>query len=217
MMDRRTAIKWMATAAAAMPLLNLRSLGDPAPAARQGYGMDPDLGKSYRTGELWPLTLTAAQRAAVGALCDVIIPADGESPSASAVGVPDFIDEWISAPYGDPAYPDAGNWPFAADRKLLLWGIGWLDEESVGRYGRPFSALTEGERTSICDEICFEPQAPQWLGRQAVFFTRFRDLVAGGYYTTPAGRKDVKYVGNVPLSQFDGPPPDVIRAVGLIP
>ncbi len=217
MMDRRTAIKWMAAAAAAMPLLNLRGLGQSPSAARQGYGMDPDLGRSHKPGELWPLTLTPAQRATVAALCDAIIPADGESPSASAVGVPDFIDEWISAPYGDPAYPDADNWPFTRDRELIIWGTAWLDEESGGRYGRPFAALAANERVSICDDICFLPQTLRKFAPAAVFFARFRDLTAGGFYTTPEGRKDLKYVGNVPSARFDGPPPEVLRKVGLIP
>lgn len=63
MMDRRTAIKWMAAAAAAMPLLNLRGLGEPASAARQGYGMDPDLGRSYKPGSsgLSPSILRSGQ------------------------------------------------------------------------------------------------------------------------------------------------------------
>jgi len=34
---------------------------------------------------------------------------------------------------------------------------------------------------------------------------------AGGFYSTPAGRKDLKYMGNVRLSTFDGPPLEVLR------
>jgi hypothetical protein len=51
--------------------------------------------------------------------------------------------------------------------------------------------------------------------RQAAHFARYRDLTAGGFYTTPQGRKDVRYVGNVPLPRFDGPPPEVLKRVGL--
>jgi hypothetical protein len=50
----------------------------------------------------------------------VIIPADDDSPSASAVGVPDFIDEWISSPY--PAQ--------AGDRRIVLDGLQWIDDEA---------------------------------------------------------------------------------------
>ena len=108
-MDRRRTLQWMLAASATMPLLARRALGAAAPAAltgkapvapmAQGYGTDPDLTKIYHPGDLWPLTLTPAQRRTAASLCDVIIPADAHSPSASSVGVVDFLDEWVSAPY----------------------------------------------------------------------------------------------------------------------
>jgi hypothetical protein len=80
----------------------------------KGYGPDPSMVKIYQPGDVWPLTLTEPQRRTTRALCDLIIPADDTSPSASAVGVPDFIDEWISSPYPaqagdrriDPRWPE---------------------------------------------------------------------------------------------------------------
>src|SRR5277367_2963209 len=98
-MDRRTTIKWVLAAGAAWPLLEQRGAhAGSAPTAR-GFGLDPNLLRNYRPGELWPLTLTAAQRRLASVLADIIIPADDHSPSASAAGVVEFIDEWISAPY----------------------------------------------------------------------------------------------------------------------
>ncbi|MGH7994016.1 MAG: gluconate 2-dehydrogenase subunit 3 family protein, partial [Limisphaerales bacterium] len=83
--DRREAIQWMLAATATVSLLNFRSFGAPAPAVT-GYGADPDLMKFYKPGDLWPLTFTRAQHRTVAALCDVIIPADDKSPSASSLG-----------------------------------------------------------------------------------------------------------------------------------
>ena len=92
-MDRRTTIKWVLAASAAWALLRERAAGaDPSPAAR-GYGTDPNLIRAYKPGELWPLTLTPPQRRLAGVLSDIIMPADERSPSASSVGVVDFIDE----------------------------------------------------------------------------------------------------------------------------
>jgi len=45
----------------------------------------------------------------------------------------------------------------------------------------------------------------------AQFFKRSRDLTAGGFYTTPAGMKDLGYTGNVPTATFAGPTPEVLR------
>lgn len=205
-MDRRTTLKWIAAAAAALPLGELVAL--PAAERTAGakpYGTDPKLIDPFRPGELWPLTFTPAQRRLAAALCDAIIPADEESPSASAVGVVDFLDEWISAPYPIQV----------ADRKLVFEGFAWLDAEAQRRFSASFDALGAAQVRAICDEICYLPKARADVVEAAKFFARYRDLTTGGFYTTPQGRKDLRYVGNVPLTRFDGPPPEVLKKVGL--
>ena len=211
-MDRRTTIKWMLAVAAATPGMHgvayaLEAAPGVADApSGQGYGTDPDLLKVYKPGEVWPLTFTAEQRRTTKVLCDLIIPADAESPSASEVGVVDFLDEWISAPYEAQRN----------DRVTLLEGLAWLDHEAAARYkGKSFAVLSRKQHTAICDDICFVPKAKEKFVVAAKFFARFRDLTAGGFYTTPQGREDVRYVGNVPLLRFDGPPPEVLKKVGL--
>jgi hypothetical protein len=202
--DRRTAIKWVAMASA-LPWLQRHGIGAAGAATVRGYGTDPELNRVYAPGDLWPLSLPPHMRRAAAALCDLILPADGQSPAASAVGVVDFIDEWISAPY------DAQR----ADRKTILEGLGWLEIESKQRFGNFFVDLTPEQKTAICDDICFLPRAKPEFREAAKFFAVFRDLTAGGFYTTPSGMRDLGYVGNVPLERFDGPPPEVLRRVGL--
>lgn len=207
-MDRRTAIKWMLTAASATMLAGSGFAADGAltsiPVAN-GYGTDPDLLKTYKPGDVWPLTLTEDQRLTAAVLCDTIIPADAQGPSASAVRVHEFIDEWVSAPY-----PGHAN-----DRKLIIDGLAWIDAESQKRFGNRFANLVLRQKNQICDDICYEPEAKPEFKTAARFFKRFRDLTAGGYYTTPEGMKDIGYVGNVALERFDGPPPEVLKKLGL--
>jgi hypothetical protein len=203
--DRRTAIQWVLAAASAVPMLQRRATGAETSTGTRGYGTDPHLNQTYLPGELWPLTLTPQLRSTAAALCDVVIPVDSESPSASEVGVVDFIDEWISAPYDTQR----------ADRKTILWGLAWLDAESQRRFRSPFTGLTQAQKTAICDDICYLPEAKPQFADAAAFFASYRDLTAGGFYTTLAGTRDLKYVGNVPLTRFDGPPPEVLRKVGL--
>jgi len=207
-MDRRTAVKWMLTAAASATLAPQLLHGAEPPKMvpmGSGYGTDPDLLKTYNPGDLWPLTFSKAQRATASALCDVIIPADEKSPAASAVGVPDFIDEWISAPY--PGHRD--------DQTLIIEGLEWIEAESQKRFGQAFTNLIGRQQRAICDDICFEKDATPEFKKAARFFARYRDLTAGGFYTTPEGMKDIGYIGNVPLATFDGPPPEVIKQLGL--
>jgi hypothetical protein len=204
-MDRRTTIKWVLAASAAWPLLGKRAgRAEPALTVR-GYGTDPDLLAVHRPGELWPLTLTAAQRRLAGILADVIIPADDHSPSASTVGVVEFIDEWVSAPY--PASQ--------RDRPLVLDGLAWLDAEAARRFGKGFSDLDTTEQNDICDDICDESRALTARRDAARFFALYRDLTAAGFYSTPVGRKDLGYIGNVPLARFDGPPPALLKKLNL--
>jgi hypothetical protein len=201
--SRRDAIKWMLAASAAMSVLEAKRLGA-APVAK-GYGTDPNLMDVYKSGELWPLTFTPEQRRTVAALCDVIIPADEKSPSASTLSVHDFIDEWISAPY--PAQQ--------SDKKEILEGLAWIEAASRKRFQKPFAELSDAQKHSLCDDINYEPKAKPGFERPAAFFAKFRNLTASGFYTTPEGMKDIGYVGNVPLTKFDGPPPEVLAYLKL--
>jgi hypothetical protein len=208
-MDRRRAIQWMLTAAATVALRDgdLSAAENAAPAAVKstGYGPDPSMVKLYQPGDVWPLTLTEPQRRAAHALCDVIIPADDTSPSASAVGVPDFIDEWISSPY--PAQ--------AGDRRAVVEGLKWIDDEAIRRFQKTFAELTPENQIAICDDLSNAAKTKPEHRSAAAFFKRYRDLTAGGYYTTPEGMKAIGYVGNRPLASFDGPPLAALQHVGL--
>jgi Gluconate 2-dehydrogenase subunit 3 len=209
-MDRRTTIKWVLAAGAAWPLLDKRDAradsarADSAPTAR-GYGTDPNLVADYKPGEIWPLTLTAAQRRLAGTLADILVPADEHSPSATAVGVVEFIDDWVSAPY--PTHQ--------RDRTLVLDGFVWLDAEAVRRSGTGFSDLDPVGQHGICDDICDTARAAPERGAAARFFALYRDLTSGAFYSTPAGRKDLNYIGNVRLARFEGPPSTLLKALGL--
>jgi hypothetical protein len=199
--DRRTTLKWVLGAAASLPLLiKVRAASHGA-----GYGTDPNLMPLYRPGELWPLTLNIGERRSAAALSDIIIPADDNSPSASAVGVVDFIDEWISAPYPDQRQ----------DRPIILEGLADLESRAARRFGKALADLSSNEQRAVCDPICYLPKAAALDRDAAAFFARFRDLTAGAFYTTPQGTQDLGFVGNVALARFDGPPLEVLQRAGL--
>ncbi|MGB0578962.1 MAG: gluconate 2-dehydrogenase subunit 3 family protein [Limisphaerales bacterium] len=202
-MNRREAIQWVAAASATVPLLDAEleaaEMPRPKPYVSGGYGPDPDLIRAYQPGDLWPLTFNEEQRRLVIVLCDIIMPADEISPSASAVGVHEFLDEWISSPYREQK----------GDRSQILKGLAWLKEKN-------FLALKSKEQLEICRELARGAKKDRNKFPGSLFY-RLRNLVAGGYYTTPAGMKDIGYLGNVPMNEWNGPPPEVLEKLGLKP
>jgi hypothetical protein len=202
-MDRRQALKWVLAASATLSVLDSATLV--AGVSKRGYGTDPNLMEVYKPGDLWPLTFNKKQHRTVAALCDVILPADDKSPSASQLKVPDFLDEWISAPYPKQQ----------ADQKEILTGLVWLEAESTRRFHKDFADLSEDQQHQICDDICSVEKASSAMKASARFFDKFRELAMGGFYSTPEGSRDIQYLGNVPLTKFDGPPPEVLKYLKL--
>jgi gluconate 2-dehydrogenase gamma chain len=205
---RREALKKLVTgAAAALPtgaaMTAARSQeASRPPAVPVRPPSDPDL---FAQMPHWEKILTTEERRTASALCNTILPADDISISASDAGVPDFIDEWVSAPYP----------PQMADREIVRGGLAWINTESVKRFEKPFADLSAEQRTAICDDICHAPDAKPEFAFGARFFALFRDLTTSGFYTTEHGRNDLGYIGNVPLASFDGPPVEVLRHLGL--
>lgn len=207
--SRRRAMQWVLAAVAASTLRpSSGARGGEHPTtlpAGIGYGTDPDLLKTYKPGDLWPLTLTASQRATAIALADVILPKDDIGPAASELGVVDMLDEWISAPYEQQQL----------DREPVVSGLNWLDAESKTRFQNSFAKLDATQQHAICDDICFVEAAKPDFRKPAEFFEKFRSISAAAYYSTPEGWKAIGYVGNVALEKFDGPPEEVLKKLGV--
>jgi hypothetical protein len=166
----------------------------------RGTPTDPVL---FNAKASWKMLLTASELATLAVLCDVIIPADDHGPAASTVGAHHYVNEWAS-------YPD-----HTKGLVQVRGGLIWLDRESNKRFGAPFTKLTAAQRTEICDDICYEPNAKPGYEAGAQFFATVRDVTATGYYSTKPGMKDVGYIGNVPLASYEGPSIEVLRKLGL--
>jgi len=207
-LSRRDVLKYfgaMTAALAAPDNAFAQDANAPGSVAVKGYGPDPDLMKLHSPGDVWPLTLSPAQRKTATALADIIFPADQFGPAASALRVPEFVDEWVSAPY--PQHQK--------DRPIILDGLAFLETESQKRFQKDFTALSGDQQGAICNDICWPPDAKPDFKSAAEFFVLFRALASGAYYGTPDGWRAVGYEGNVPLPTFEGPPPEVLQKLGL--
>ncbi|HVY90890.1 MAG TPA: gluconate 2-dehydrogenase subunit 3 family protein [Hyphomonadaceae bacterium] len=208
-LDRRMTLRWIAASIAAG---QLAACGEkfgakddwlaPAPLTGNGYGKDPNLQEPVVP---WPLTMTKAELAATAALADLILPADGDAPSASKVGVPAFINEWVSAPYPDQQ----------EQRALIIPGLAWLDKEAAKRGGQTFAQLKLDDQKKIADDIAFKDKVKPGYEQPAKFFARMRALTMGAYYTTPEGWKVIGYPGNTPVASgpYPGPTPEALAHI----
>ena len=211
-MDRRMALKVMAVAAATPGLASCGTGAEdgadgsaPIPnALPAGTPWDPDLLSPVIP---WERILTQNELDTLASLCDVIIPADERSPSASELGTHHYIDEWVSAPYER----------MGRDRVLIREGLLWLDGEAGRRFGQAtrFRDLSPERKDEICSDIAHVPDAAPEFVSGARFFARVRDLTSGAFWTTEEGMQDLQYIGNVPLERWDPPPPEVLEYLGL--
>jgi len=201
-LPRRTVLQWFgASAALASGGISVPALSQGAkPAGAEGYGTDPDLTRTYEPGDVWPLTFSDDQKRTVIALVDTILPGDEFGPPASELRVPDYIDEWISAPYPNQR----------RDREVILPGLVRFEEAVRRETGKDFAGWNNDRRERFCDSIVREDRHP--LGG---FFDRFTMIAAGAYFSTPEGWKAIGYSGNLATPTFAGPPQEVLDRVGV--
>lgn len=137
----------------------------------------------------------------VQVLCDLIIPADEHSGSATAAGVPEFIDDWL-----DFRAREDGNQNLVAS---VLGGLAWLDLEATRLFQKEFAAATPAEQKQILDRIAWPARAADADRRWAAFFTGFRDLTVSGFFSSKMGVADLPYLGNKAVAEWKGCDPKV--------
>lgn len=140
--------------------------------------------------------------ATIATLCDIILPPTTNKGGANDAEVPEFV-EFIAKDLPDHQLP-------------LQGGIMWLNGESYKRFEKPFIEISNDQQLAIVDDIAY----PDPLNKESqlepgrLFFTRMRNLVLTGYYTSKLGIEDLGYQGNRP-NTWDGVPADVLSKHGF--
>lgn len=143
---------------------------------------------------------TPHEMATITILCDIIIPKDDRSGSASDAKVPEFI-EFIVKDRPDNQVPMRG-------------GLRWLDMQCFKRYNNSFKDCDAKQQIEMIDEIAYPAKAKPDMKAGVAFFDRMRSLTATGFFTSKMGIEDIGYVGNVP-NKWEGVPADIIKQYGL--
>ncbi len=144
-----------------------------------------------------PKALTPHEFDTLKSLCEIIV------PGASKGGAAEFIDLLSSQ-----------NPEMLA---IYTGGLAWIDEEMKHRYQADFLGAKEGERTELLDVIAFRKNRTPEIGPGIRFFDWARRMTVDAYYTSPAGIKEVGYLGNRALREFKIPQEAIDYAVKRSP
>ena len=147
---------------------------------------------------------TAAELRTVSVLADDIIPRDGRSGSATDAGVPAYIDYHLSVPETDDA-----------SRVAIRGGLAWLNTESRTRFRKNYASLSQAQRNQILDDIAWPDKAKPAFSHGVTFFSRMRDFVGSGFFSSAMGWKDLRYQGNVFNPEWKGCPEPAMKKLGV--
>ena len=170
-----------------------------------------------------PKFFTAHEYDTVRVLVDLIIPRDDRSGGATDAGVPEFMDFIV---LDEPRLAKESS-----RQTAMRGGLAWLDLECQRRYDKTFITCTDGERTSLLDDIAQPPQVATSGGDTLIdsdvvptvpalshgraFFSSFRDLTATGFWTTKMGMEDLQYAGNRFVASWSGCPDEALKKLGV--
>lgn len=79
----------------------------------------------------------------------------------------------------------------------------------------PLPKLTQEKLHLIADDVAYGGKSSVFK-KPAYDFARLKYVVAGGFYTTPEGMRDIGYVGNVLTMNFEGPTLEALKHLGLL-
>lgn len=144
--------------------------------------------------------LTDGQLAIVSAIADTILPRT-DSPGATDVGVPAFVDAVVSENFDD------------GERAAFVSGLDALDGLARSSGGVGFADLAPDARATAIGAI--EADANHHA-EPAHTYWRLKGLIVHGYFTSEPVMKDVLHVQVMP-GKFDGAAPMPLRHAATQP
>ena len=184
-----------------VPALAAVTAGSAAAHSHEGHAHGAPAPEEAHGGAYKRQTFDDHQWQTVTVLCDLIIPADERSGSASQAGVPEFLDDWI-------AYrtDQDGNEDLMAQ---IFGGLMWLDRESNRLFEKDFAKASSEQQKQILDRVAYPKRAAKADAAWVKFFSEFRSLTVGGFFSSKAGVADLPYLGNTAVARWDGCDPKV--------
>lgn len=165
----------------------------------EAYGRTPEEQKRDQSLMKEPF-FNAHEMATLAVLCDLIIPADDVSGSATEAEVPAFIDFIMK---DQPGY-----------QNTMRGGLMWLDHQTLALHEKAFMDCSQEDQKAFLDKLAYPAEVEPAYQSGVRFFNTVRNLTATGFFTSKLGIKDLGYVGNTP-NVWDGVPQEVLDKHGL--
>ena len=191
-LGRRDVLKVLGTVPAALVPLATATTKAEMPMPRPADPVGQAAATAYQ-----PKVLNPHEWKTIRVLSDIIIPADDRSGSASQAGVPEFIDDWLDLKGGEI-------------EAAIRGGLIWLDAECNRQFSHDFSDCTGTQQKRILDRIAYPKQAAPEDEGGVAFFNQLRNLLVSGFFSSEMGVKDLPYLGNQMLTEWNGCPPNVL-------
>ena len=172
-MERRELFKILAATATASQ----------ASAQHQHAGAALDL-SSYQ-----PRFFSAAEYATLDRLCEIVMPADGQSPGAQQAQVRYFIDVMVQ--YSDPQ-----------NRQRWRSGLKAVENAAQASFGKPFVEGSAKQQDAIVSRMAMNEGSPK--NELERFFGLLKRMTLDGYYLSDAGKQGLGYKGDTSLAEFPG-------------
>ena len=196
MTERRDFIKFMAAAPMAHLAVTALDLEEAAIRTRATLEKLAERGQQYQ-----PKVFNTHEWNTARVLVDLVIPRDARSGSATEAQVPEFMDVFMET-----------------RENMRTWmrnGLTWLDDECKRRYTKAFVDCDDTQRKAVLDDIAWPRRARPEMQAGVRFFNNFRNFTSSGFWSSQMGVEDLQYMGNRPIAQWDGCPPDALDKLGV--
>jgi hypothetical protein len=112
-----------------------------------------------------------------------------------------------------PGAPDAGAAEYidllssrnAELAAIFNGGLAWTDDYMRNQNGADFLSAKPEQQTALLDLLAYRANATPETAPGQRFWVWVRNMVVDAYYTSPAGVKDIGYMGNTVLARFSVP------------
>lgn len=138
-----------------------------------------------------PVFFNRHEFATLDRLTDLIIPTDDHSPGAHEAGVAKYID-WVTAQQIEPEAKSS-------------WTKGLADVDALSKelFNVKFVKASQEQQIELMNRLCGKIGKPDEA--RVRFWGQLRETTTFVYYTSSIGiHKDIQYLGNVLLDQFQG-------------